>query len=181
MTKLGDAFTKEQKEKVYNNAKPYGKREGTKTPGKPFERRLPNGLPAETRRFPEWVNRITLLARNNAEFKRLLSLLLIELHKEAGDIGNDAKCYIKFNFNKYSVKVNGLLTEYSMKTKLFVTAGAAAIVAFDQYAQHTLASYVNNEFDENPLNDKDLEKANELVSKINVIPTTPVEEDVNEE
>ena len=181
MTKLGDAFTKEQKEKVYNNAKPYGKREGTKVPGKPFERRLPNGLPAETRRFPEWVNRITLLARNNAEFKRLLSLLLIELHKEAGDIGNDAKCYIKFNFNKYSVKVNGLLTEYSMKTKLFVTAGAAAIVAFDQYAQHTLASYVNNEFDENPLNDKDLEKANELVSKINVIPTTPVEEDGNEE
>ena len=68
-----------------------------------------------------------------------------------------------------------------MKTKLFVTAGAAAIVAFDQYAQHTLASYVNNEFDENPLNDKDLEKANELVSKINVIPTTPVEEDANEE
>lgn len=181
MGKLGDAFTKEQKEKVYNNAKPYGKREGTKVPGKPFERRLPNGLPAETRRFPEWVNRITLLARNNAEFKRLLSLLLIELHKEAGDIGNDAKCYIKFNFNKYSVKVNGLLTEYSMKTKLFVTAGAAAIVAFDQYAQHTLASYVNNEFDENPLNDKDLEKANELVSKINVIPTTPVEEDTNEE
>lgn len=181
MTKLGDAFTKEQKEKVYNNAKPYVKREGTKLPGKSFERRLPNGLPAETRRFPEWVNRITLLARNNAEFKRLLSLLLIELHKEAGDIGNDAKCYIKFNFNKYSVKVNGLLTEYSMKTKLFVTAGAAAIVAFDQYAQHTLASYVNNEFDENPLNDKDLEKANELVSKINVIPTTPVEEDSNEE
>lgn len=181
MTKIGDAFTKEQKEKVYNNVKPYVKREGTKTPGKPFERRLPNGLPAETRRFPEWVNRITLLARNNAEFKRLLSLLLIELHKEAGDIGNDAKCYIKFNFNKYSVKVNGLLTEYSMKTKLFVTAAAAAIVAFDQYSQHTLATYVQNEFDENPLNDKDLEKANELVSKINVIPTTPVEEDANEE
>ena len=87
----------------------------------------------------------------------------------------------KFNFNKYSVKVNGLLTEYSMKTKLFVTAYAAAIVAFDQYAQHTLASYANNEFDESPLNDKDLEKANELVTRINVIPTTPVEEDANEE
>ena len=181
MAKLADALNKEQVKKMYDSAKPYVKRENTKLPGNKFERRLPNGLPAETRRFPEWVNRITLLARNNAEFKRLLSLLLIELHKEAGDIGNDAKCYIKFNFNKYSVKVNGLLTEYSMKTKLFVTAAAAAIVAFDQYAQHTLASYVNNEFDENPLNDKDLEKANELVSKINVIPTTPVEEDANEE
>ena len=181
MGKLGDAFTKEQKEKVYTNAKPYVKREGTKTPGKPFERRLPNGLPVETRKYPEHVNRCTLLARNNAEFKRLLSLLLIELHKESGDIGDNAKCYIKFGFNKYSVKVNGLITEYSMKTKLFVTAYAGAIVAFDQYAQHTLASYANNEFDDNPLTDKDLEKANELVSKINVIPTTPVEEDANEE
>jgi len=181
MAKLADALNKEQVKKMYDGAKPYPKRESTKLPGKSFERRLPNGLPAETRRFPEWVNRITLLARNNAEFKRLLSLLLIELHKEAGDIGSDAKCYIKFNFNKYSVKVNGLLTEYSMKTKLFVTAGAAAVIAFDQYAQHTLATYVQNEFEKNPLDDKDLEKANELVSKINVIPTTPVEEDTVEE
>jgi hypothetical protein len=66
MGKLGDAFTKEQREKVYNNAKPYVKREGTKTPGKPFERRLPNGLPIETRKYPEHVNRCTLLARSTS-------------------------------------------------------------------------------------------------------------------
>ena len=180
MTKLGDVLTKEQKEKVYNGAKPYVKREGTKIPGKPFDRRLPNGLPVETRHYPEHVNRCTLLARNNAEFKRLLSLLLIQLHKEAGDIGENAKTYIKFNFNKYSVRVNGLITEYSMKTKLFITAYAAAIVAFDQYSQHTLATYVNNEFDENPLNDDDLAKANELVNKINVIPMVDEESPVEE-
>ncbi len=67
-----------------------------------------------------------------------------------------------------------------MKTKLFVTAYAAAIVAFDQYSQHTLATYVQNEFDENPLNDKDLEKANELVNKINVIPMVDEESPVEE-
>ena len=181
MAKLADALSNEQVKKMYDKAKPYAKSNGTKLPGKTFERRLPNGMPAETRRYPEWVNRCTLLARNNAEFKRLLSLLLIESHREAGDIVEGAKAYIKFNFNKYSMKVNGLITEYSMKTKLFAIAYAAAVVAFDQYAQHTLATYVNNEFDENPLTDKEIEKANELVGRINVIPTTPIDEEVTEE
>ena len=49
MAKLADALNKEQVKKMYDSAKPYPKRESTKFPGKSFERRLSNGLPAETR------------------------------------------------------------------------------------------------------------------------------------
>ena len=36
MAKLADALNKEQVKKMYDGAKPYPKREGTKTPGKPL-------------------------------------------------------------------------------------------------------------------------------------------------
>lgn len=174
MTKIADALNAEQKEKIYRNAKAYPKTNGvaTKVPGKTFERK-----PFDESRFPEHSRRLTFLCRNNAEFKRLLSLALIHLHRENETIPADAKAYVKFNFNKYSIKAEGLITEYSMKTKLFTTAMVTAIVAFNQYSQNTLANYVNNEFDKNPLTDEELEKANKICEVINVIPSSPVEED----
>lgn len=170
MAKLGDALNDEQVKKMYDGAKSYKTNKGTKIPGKQFERKLPNGMPAETLRYPKHINRATLLARNNAEFKRLLSLILIRSHKNSGEIKEDAKCYVKFAFNKYSIRVDGLSREYSMRSAQFVTCYAAAILALNEYAQDTLVCYVNNEFDENPLNDEALKEAQELIKEIDVIP-----------
>ena len=171
MAKLADALSGEQVKKMYDKAKPYKKFEGTKVPGKQFERRLPNGMPAEVNRYPEHIVRTCLLARNNAEFKRLLSLLLIRNHKNAGDIPEDAKCYVKFGFNKYSIRIDGLSREYSEKTKLYAVAFTAAIIAFDQYAQTTLANFINNEFKENPITEESLEDAKALTEQINIFPS----------
>lgn len=181
MPQLGDMLDKEQVKKVYDKAKPYNNRKGTKFPGKPFEKNLPNGLPAVTKRYPEHISRCTLLVRNNAEFKRLLGLAVQELHKDAGLLDANEKGYVKCMFNKYSLKKkDNLITEYSMKTKLFVTAFAAAILAFTKYCEHTLAEYINNEFDENPLTDEDIAKANEIVGRINVIPESLIPEETEE-
>ena len=181
MPQLGDMLNNEQKEKIYKGSKPYNNRKSTKFPGKQFEKKLPNGLPAVTKRYPEHISRCTLLVRNNAEFKRLLGLAVLELHKEAGLLDENEKGYVKCMFNKYSLKKkDNLITEYSMKTKLFVTAFAAAIVAFSKYCEHTLAEYINNEFDENPLTDEDIAKAHEIVERINVIPASLVPEETEE-
>lgn len=170
MAKIGDALNEEQVKKMYDGAKPYKNGKGTKLPGKPFNNKLPNGMPAETLRYPKHINRATLLARNNAEFKRLLSLILIRSHKNSGEIKEDAKCYVKFAFNKYSIRVDGLSREYSMRSAQFVTCYAAAILALNEYAQDTLVCYINEEFDENPLNDEALKEAQELIKEIDVIP-----------
>ena len=177
MGKLGDALNSEQVKKMYNNAKPYKSNKETKIPGKQFERRLPNGMPAEVNRYPEHIVRTCLLARNNAEFKRLLSLLLIRAHKNEGDIDENAKCYVKFGFGKYSIRIDGLSREYSAKTKLYTLAYTSAIIAFDQYAQTTLANFINNEFKENPITEEVLNEAHELAEQITIVPsTTEVEE-----
>jgi hypothetical protein len=179
MAKLGENLNDEQIKKLRDGAKPYPNK-GTKVPGRQFERRLPNGMPAETLRYPKHVNRATLLARNNAEFKRLLSLIIIRAHKNSGEIKDDAKCYVKFAFNKYSIRVDGLSREYSMRSALFVTCYAAAILALNEYAQDTLVSYINEEFDENPLTKEALDNAQELIKQVDVIPNSLNEETVEE-
>ena len=180
MAKLGDALSPEQTKKMYDKAKNYKPNRDTKIPGKQFERRLPNGMPAETLRYPDHIVRPCLLARNNAEFKRLLSLLLIRAHKNQGDIDENAKCYVKFGFSKYSIRIDGLSREYSAKTKLYAVAYTAAIIAFDQYAQSTLANFINNEFNENPITEEAIEDAKALTEQINIFPAT-VEETETEE
>lgn len=185
MPAMSEILSDGQAKNLKNKFKPT-KNDGTKVPYKKFNNnnQKPNkGLVLYSKKYPEWVNRCTILARNNADFRRLLTLTLQELHREAGQLGPE-KGYVKIRFNKYSLRnAEGLITEYSMKTKLFATAFAAAIIAFDEYAQHTIAEYVRNEFDKNPLNDTDLAKANDIVKKIEVVP--PIieidENDNNEE
>lgn len=165
MAKLAENLPKEKVDQMYKNA---GRNNGTRIPGRQFIRKENEAFDV-SKSFPTHVNRVTLLCRNNAEFKRLLALSLIQLHKEKGDVPEGSKAYVKFNFNKYLLRVDGLGREYSFKSKDFVTCYLAAVVALDKYMQEIIADYINNEVEFN-IEEDDVAKANDIAGKINVVP-----------
>lgn len=106
---------------------------------------------------------IALLIQNNAEFRRFISLAIkAEMLNEKTIKPND-KIYIRYFYKKYSVKINGLCTEYFYTSKTFVQSYLTAIVAFSSNAQNIIAKFLEEDCKNISI---DVDKANEDASKI---------------
>ena len=93
-------------------------------------------------RTPEHVRNLVYLVINNAEIRRFTSLGIINRMKQKGFVDREAKCYVDFYPNKYSISVNGLKTEYHYNNAIFINSLAASFPSFAYNADKIIQAFI---------------------------------------
>ena len=114
----------------------------TKVDRKPFKKQF--GLPPITEKFPEHVVQLALLIKNNAEIRRFTALGVLNYLLQKGEIQGE-KRYVSFKWNKFAVKANGLMREYSYNEPFFLNCLVAAFSSFSASAQRTIDAFCKKE------------------------------------
>lgn len=109
--------------------------------GKPQKK---NGIPPVANRYPEHVVQIALLIKNNAEIRRFTALGILNYLLQKREINGNAR-YVSFKWNKFAVKANGLMREYSYNEPFFLNALVAAFSSFSASAQRTIDHFCKQE------------------------------------
>ena len=143
-----------------------------------------NGIPPVANRYPEHVVQIALLIKNNAEIRRFTALGILNYLLQKREINGNSR-YVSFKWNKFAVKANGLMREYSYNEPFFLNALVAAFSSFSASAQRTIDHFCKQEMsvgiakavDQNAVND--IVELNEQYqdSKENVSDVADVSED----
>lgn len=103
-----------------------------------------NGIPPVANRYPEHVVQIALLIKNNAEIRRFAALGILNYLLQKGEINGNSR-YVSFKWNKFAVKANGLMREYSYNEPFFLNALVAAFSSFSASAQRTIDHFCKQE------------------------------------
>ena len=101
-------------------------------------------LPPVTGRYPDHVVQIALLIKNNAEIRRFTALGILNYLLQKGEIKGNAR-YVSFKWNKFAVKCNGLMREYSYNEPFFLNALVASFASFSASAQRTIDHFCKQE------------------------------------
>lgn len=101
-------------------------------------------LPPITGRYPDHVVQIALLIKNNAEIRRFTALGILNYLLQKGEIKGNAR-YVSFKWNKFAVKCNGLMREYSYNEPFFLNALVASFASFSASAQRTIDHFCKQE------------------------------------
>ena len=109
-----------------------------------FKNKKKDGLLSVVAKFPEHVVQIALLIKNNAEIRRFTALGILNYLLQKGEIRGD-KRYVSFKWNKFAVKANGLMREYSYNEPFFLNALVAAFSSFSASAQRTIDAFCKKE------------------------------------
>lgn len=117
--------------------------DSSNTAGKPVIKKR-NGLPPVTANFPEHIVQIALLIKNNAEIRRFTALGILNYLLQKKEIEGD-KRYVSFKWNKFAVKANGLMREYSYNEPFFLNALVASFSSFSASAQRTIDAFCRKE------------------------------------
>lgn len=109
-----------------------------------FRQKNEKGLPVVTDRFPQHQVGIALLIKNNAEIRRFTALGVLNYLLQKGEISGD-KRFVSFKWNKFAVKANGLMREYSYSEPFFLNALVASFSSFSASAQKVIDNFCNVE------------------------------------
>lgn len=101
-------------------------------------------LPSVTGRYPDHIVQIALLIKNNAEIRRFTALGILNYLLQKGEIKGTAR-YVSFKWNKFAVKCNGLMREYSYNEPFFLNALVASFASFSASAQRTIDNFCKKE------------------------------------
>lgn len=85
---------------------------------------------------------IALLLKNNAEIRRFTSLAIINYLSQKGEIKGEHK-YVAFKWDKFSVKCDNLMREFSYKEDFFVSALIGSFASFANSAQKTISEFLD--------------------------------------
>lgn len=119
----------------------------TPTPTKPQQKAKKDKkkeLPPITGRYPDHVVQIALLIKNNAEIRRFTALGILNYLLQKGEIKGNAR-YVSFKWNKFAVKCNNLMREYSYNEPFFLNALVASFASFSASAQRTIDHFCKQE------------------------------------
>lgn len=108
------------------------------------EKKNKNELPSVTNRYPEHTVQIALIIKNNAEIRRFTALGILNYLLQKGEIKGTAR-YVSFKWNKFAVKCNGLMREYSYNEPFFLNALVASFASFSASAQRTIDNFCRQE------------------------------------
>lgn len=86
--------------------------------------------------------KIALLLKNNAEIRRFTSLAIINYLTQKNEIAGDKK-YVSFKWDKFAVKYDNLMREYSYKENFFLTALVGSFASFANSAQKTIEEFLS--------------------------------------
>ena len=129
-----DVDETDNKEKTY---KSYKSNKFTKEKNK-------DGIPAIADKFPTHVVQIALLLKNNAEIRRFTAIGILNWLLQKGEIVGE-KRYVSFKWNKFAVKSNGLMREYSYNEPFFINALVASFSSFSASAQRVIDQFCKKE------------------------------------
>ncbi len=102
------------------------------------------GIAPAAANYPEHVVAIALLIKNNAEIRRFTALGILNYLLQKGEIKGDNR-YVSFKWNKFAVKCNGLMREYSYTEPFFINALVASFNSFSASAQRTIDAFCHKE------------------------------------
>lgn len=114
----------------------------TTTSGKKKEKK--SNLPPTTGMYPEHIVAVALIIKNNAEIRRFTALGILNYLLQKGEIKGDNR-YVSFKWNKFAVKCNGLMHEYSYTEPFFINALVASFNSFSASAQRTIDAFCHKE------------------------------------
>jgi len=144
-TKVGTIVAEEAQSKTCACTIPASTPKEANSVVKPIkEKKKKDGLPLVVSNFPEHVVQIALLIKNNAEIRRFTALGILNYLLQKGEIRGD-KRYVSFKWNKFAVKANGLMREYSYNEPFFLNALVAAFISFSASAQRTIDAFCKKE------------------------------------
>lgn len=102
------------------------------------------GIPDTAKNYPEHYVNIALLIKNNAEIRRFTALGILNYLLQKGEIRGEHR-YVTFKWNKFAVKCNGLMREYSYNEPFFLNALVASFSSFSASAQRTIDAFCHKE------------------------------------
>lgn len=155
MAKMNDVLNDEQKAKlqeVKNNSRMNRRFNNNKEEKSFHPKKLENGLPYATQFYPKHLVKVALLIKNNAEFRRMLSLAIKQNLIANGECKPEDKIYISYYWNKYSISVNGLKREEFYANEDFASCFAVANNLFTSYSISILENFLVNEFEKDIIN-----------------------------
>ena len=123
----------------------------------------PDGFPLSASNYPKHYVAIALLLKNNAEIRRFTALGILNYLLQKQEISGD-KRYVSFKWNKFAVKANGLVREYSYNESFFLNALIAAFSSFSASAQKTINVFCHKEMSCGVEKAIDTEEVNEIIS-----------------
>ena len=131
---------------------------------KPYNReKNADGLPAVVDNFPKHVVGIALLIKNNAEIRRFTALGVLNYLLQKGEITGDHR-YVTFKWNKFAVKANNLMREYSYNEPFFLNALVAAFSSFSASAQRIIDEFCRQEMSIGLNKAVDQDEVNDIVA-----------------
>lgn len=115
----------------------------TQKPAKDKKAKVKGIAPAAAN-YPEHVVAIALIIKNNAEIRRFTALGILNYLLQKGEIKGENR-YVSFKWNKFAVKCNGLMREYSYIEPFFINALVASFNSFSAAAQRTIDAFCHKE------------------------------------
>ena len=115
----------------------------TATPS-PIRKIEKGDLSSITSRFPDHMVQIALLMKNNAEIRRFTALGILNYLLQKGEIKGE-KRYVSFKWNKFAVKADGLMREFSYNEPFFLNALVASFSSFSASAQRIIDNFCRKE------------------------------------
>ena len=151
-------------DKPSDDAAPKAERFTRKPFKKPYNReKNADGLPAVVDNFPKHVVGIALLIKNNAEIRRFTALGILNYLLQKGEIAGDHR-YVTFKWNKFAVKANNLMREYSYNEPFFLNALVAAFSSFSASAQRIIDEFCRQEMSIGLNKAVDQDEVNDIVA-----------------
>lgn len=150
-------------DKSSDDAAPKAERFARKPFKKPYREKNADGLPAVVDNFPKHVVGIALLIKNNAEIRRFTALGILNYLLQKGEITGDHR-YVTFKWNKFAVKANNLMREYSYNEPFFLNALVAAFSSFSASAQRIIDEFCRQEMSIGLNKAVDQDEVNDIVA-----------------
>lgn len=101
-------------------------------------------LPPAAGQYPEHMVAIALIIKNNAEIRRFTALGIINYLLQKKEIKGD-KRYVSFKWNKFTVKFDNLVRDYSYNETFFINCLVASFSSFAASAQKIINNFTYEE------------------------------------
>lgn len=128
----------------------------------PVRKNKKTGIPDTAKNYPEHYVNIALLIKNNAEIRRFTALGILNYLLQKGEIRGEHR-YVTFKWNKFAVKCNGLMREYSYNEPFFLNALVASFSSFSASAQRTIDAFCHKEMSVSITKAVDQDEVNNIV------------------
>ncbi len=101
-------------------------------------------VPQSAKNYPKHIRNVAFILKNNSEIRRFTSLGIINYLLQKGVIKAENH-YVKFLWNKFAVKCNGITKEYAYTEPFFLNCLLASFSCFSASAKKTIDIFIQKE------------------------------------